>query len=203
MRWCLSAPGSAEYILPVTLSTSITPISPYSRRRSLKRYLIERVWDALVDVDRVNSEIHLEARIERGWRCTWRPWSCEPAGRDWANLDMHLETEIEWTQRCTWRPGLREFGDELEGHDRANLQAVIEHVWRYTWRLWLSEIGGVLGGGRFGGRRDGSWDSIHWLTCNCGNVESWVLRREMRNWLGAGDCRSWDDAVLGVCCTLC
>jgi len=25
----------------------------------------------------------------------------------------------------------------------------------------------------------------------------------MRNWLGPGDCRSWDDAVLGVCCTLC
>jgi len=25
----------------------------------------------------------------------------------------------------------------------------------------------------------------------------------MRDWLGAGDCRSWDDAVLGVCCTRC
>jgi len=24
----------------------------------------------------------------------------------------------------------------------------------------------------------------------------------MRNWLGAGDCRYWDDAVLGVSCTL-
>jgi len=23
----------------------------------------------------------------------------------------------------------------------------------------------------------------------------------MRNWLGAGDCQSWDDAVLDVCCT--
>jgi len=35
--------GSAEYILPVTLSTSVTPVSPYNRRRSLKMYLIERV----------------------------------------------------------------------------------------------------------------------------------------------------------------
>jgi len=34
---------SAEYILPVTLSTSITPVSPYNRRRSLKICLIERV----------------------------------------------------------------------------------------------------------------------------------------------------------------
>jgi len=34
---------SAEYILPVTLSTSVTPVSRYNRRRSLKIYLIERV----------------------------------------------------------------------------------------------------------------------------------------------------------------
>jgi len=86
--------------------------------------------------------------------------------------------------------------DALGGHDWSSLEmhseAVTERVWRCTCRLWLSEIGGVLGGSRFGGRRDGSWDSIHWLTCD-----------RMRNWLGAGDCRSWDDAVLGVCCTLC
>jgi len=25
----------------------------------------------------------------------------------------------------------------------------------------------------------------------------------MRNWLGAGDCRVWDDAVQGICCTRC
>ena len=37
---------SAEYILPVTLATSVTP-------------LIERVWDALGDGDWVNSEMHL------------------------------------------------------------------------------------------------------------------------------------------------
>jgi len=34
---------SAEYILPVTLSTSVTPVSLYNCRRSLKIYLIERV----------------------------------------------------------------------------------------------------------------------------------------------------------------
>jgi hypothetical protein len=33
---------------------------------------------------------------------------------------------------------------------------------------------GELGGGQFGGRRDGSCDSIHWLTCNCGNIDSSV-----------------------------
>jgi len=110
--------------------------------------------------------------------------------------------------RCTSRRRLNELRDALwgrnrvnsegalGGHDRSSLEmhseAVTKPVWRCTCRLWSSEIGGVLGGGQFGGRRDGSWDSIHWLTCH------W-----MRNWLGAGDCRSWDDAVLGVCCTLC
>jgi len=64
---------SAEYILPVTLSSSVTPVSPYNRCRSLKIYLIERVWDALGDWDWVNSGMHLEAMIEPVWRCNWRP----------------------------------------------------------------------------------------------------------------------------------
>jgi len=109
---------------------------------------------------------------------------------------------------CTWRRRSYELWDALGGRDQVNSEdalrgrdwsslemhseAVTERVWRCTRRLWSSEIGGVLGGSLFGGRCDGSWDSIHWLTCN------W-----MRNWLGAGDCRSWDDAVLGVCCTRC
>jgi hypothetical protein len=29
------------------------------------------------------------------------------------------------------------------------------------------------------------------------------VRREMRDWLGAGDSRSWDGAVVGVCSTRC
>jgi len=63
---------SAEYILPVTLSTSVTPVSPYNRRRSLEIYLIERVWDALGVGDWVNSEMHLEAVMEWHWKSTWR-----------------------------------------------------------------------------------------------------------------------------------
>ena len=30
-----------------------------------------------------------------------------------------------------------------------------------------------------------------------------MVCREMRDWLGAGDSQSWDDAVCGVCCTQC
>jgi hypothetical protein len=34
----------------------------------------------------LNSEMHLEAVIERVWRCTWRPRSC--------NSEMHLKAKI-------------------------------------------------------------------------------------------------------------
>jgi len=98
----------------VAQSTSVTPVSPYTRRRSLTMYLeavIERVerctWrprsselrDALRSKDRVNSEIHSEAVIERVWRCTWGPRLSELrdalGGRDRASLDINLEAEIE------------------------------------------------------------------------------------------------------------
>jgi len=214
MRWCRSTPGSAEYILPVTLSTSITTVSPYTHPRSLKMYLeaaIERVcrytwrlrsselccdepvetidrlslslrWhvafivaaipnpshvmtystkarsnklrEALGGRDRASLEMHLEARIEQVWRCTWRPWSCWLAARNHASLEIHLEAVIErvwrcsWRtrsrelRRCSWRPWLIEFGDALWGCDRASLeihlQAIIERDWRSTWRrsIW-------------------------------------------------------------------
>jgi len=134
------------------------------------------------------------------WRCTWRPQSCELrdalGGCDRWSLEMHWESVIEGVWRCTWRPWSSEFGHALGGRDRVNSEmhseVVTEQVWSCTCSLWSSDIGGVLGGGRFGGRRDGSWDSIHWLTCSL-----------MSNWPGAGDCRSWDDAVLGECCTMC
>jgi len=135
----------------ITHSTSVTPVSPYTHRRSLT--------------------IYLESVIDRVWRCTGRPrWSelrDELVGRDQSSLEMHWE-------------------------------AVTERVWRCTCRLWSSEIGGLLGGGRFGGRHDGSWYSIHWLTCNCGNVESWV--HPPRDEKLAGSRRL---SILGWCCTWC
>jgi len=66
-------------IYTVTLSTSVTPVSPYTRRRSLKMYL--------------------KAVIERVWRSAWRLRSSELrdalGDRDRASLEMHLQTEIE------------------------------------------------------------------------------------------------------------
>jgi len=51
----------------------------------------------------VNSEMHLEAVIERVSRCTWRLRSSELrdalGGRDRASLEMHLEAMIVRTCR--------------------------------------------------------------------------------------------------------
>jgi len=174
MGCCRSTPGSPEYILHIAHSTSVTPASPYTHRHSFTIYLEAEIEPVL--------EMHLEAEIEWTERCTGRPrWSefrDALGGRDRSSLEMHWEAVIDRVWRCTGRLWWSEFVHALGGRDRVNSdmhsEGVTERVWRCTCRVWSSEIGGVLGGGRFGGRRDGSWVSIHWLTCNCGNVESWV-----------------------------
>jgi len=61
----------------------------------------------LVDSDQVNSEIHLEGRIEWTQRCTGRPWLSEFGdalwGRDRASLDMHMLAMIGRDWRSTWK----------------------------------------------------------------------------------------------------
>jgi len=129
--------------------------------------------------------MYLEAVIERVEKRTWRPRLSELwdalGGQIRVNSEMHLETEIEWTQRCTGRLRLSEFGDALAGYDRAR------------WEEYLKAV-------RFGGRRDGSWDSIRWLTCNCENVESWVQQYPPRVGELAG---SGTLSILGWCCIWC
>jgi len=56
--------------------------------------------------DRASLEIHLEAVIERDWRCTWRRRSSE-------------------LRRCTSRPGLSELGHALGGRDRVNSEDLL------------------------------------------------------------------------------
>ena len=73
-------------------------------------------------------EMHLEAVIERDWRYTWRPCSCELVGRNRASLEIHLEAMIKGVWRCTWMPRLSEIGDALGGHDRARMDESLEAV---------------------------------------------------------------------------
>jgi len=197
MRWCLSTPGSPEYVLPVAQTSSVTPVSPYTHRRLLAMHLegviehvekctlrprLRELRDTLGGYDQVNAEIHSEGVIERVLGCTWRPRLSELrdalGGHDRASLEMNWEAVIELVCQCTLKPWSSEVGDAIGAWNWVNSEmhweAVIKPVGRCTCRLWFSEIGGVLGSGQFGGRRNSSWYSIHWLSCNCGNVESWV-----------------------------
>jgi len=159
IRWCLSTPGSAECILPVPLSTTVTRVCQYSCRRSLKMYweaMIKRGWrcawtlrlseliDALGGQDRASLKMHLKTKRLSELRDAL-------GGHNWVRLEMDLEAMIVWTRR----PWLSEFGDAIGGQDQVNsgmhLEAVIDHVGRYIWRPWSIKIGGLLGGGWSGG----------------------------------------------------
>jgi len=134
--------------------------------------------------------MHLEAVIERVWRCTWRPRSSWTQRCTWrpqsSDFGDGFAGRDRVTQRCTWRPWSSEFGDAQGGRDRVtsrmHLEAVIERVWRCTWRprsgwterctwrSWSSEFEDALAGhdwARSGDyleavdrRRAGCWDSI-------------------------------------------
>jgi len=125
------------------------------------------------------------------WRCTWRQWSSvfdDALGdRDHVNSEMHFGAVIEQVWRFTWRPRSSGLRDALESHVwtfwEIHLEAMIEQDFRSTWRrlmwklmtwrrsIWRQSIwSSESGGGRSGGMCDGSWDSIHWLTCDCGSV---------------------------------
>jgi len=126
--------------------------------------------------------------------CTWRPWLSEHRGSNRARLEMHLDAVTEWVWRYAHG-----------GHESANLEAVIERVCYCPWRPRSSTIGGVLGGGHSGsgkseGRRHWSWDSIHRLPHNCGNVENWVQHSLPRDERLAGSRRQ---LILGWCSTRC
>ena len=132
-----------------------------------------------------------------------------------SNIEMYLEAVIKRVWRCTWR----RCWSELEGHDWASLEmhfdVMINGDWGSTWRWSIWD-------GRSGGRLDGSWDSIHWLTRNRGNVESWVQQSPPRDERLPGSRRQsilgrscthgicctryilyLEYTVLGVCCTQC
>jgi len=85
------------------------------RLRCTWRRRLSELRDSLGDWDWVNSEMHLEEGIKRVWRCAWRPWSCELAGRNRASLKIYLEAVMEPVWRYTWRLWSSEIGRLLGG----------------------------------------------------------------------------------------
>jgi len=51
--------------------------------------------DTLRGRDGVDLKMHCEIVIERGLRCTWRPWSGKLRGRNCGSLEIQLEAVIE------------------------------------------------------------------------------------------------------------
>jgi len=168
--------------------------------------------------------MHLEAVIERVWRCTRRPWSSEFGDalrcRDRESLDMHLEAAIKRVWRCTWRPRSSEFGIRDQATLEMHMEVAIDQVWRCTWRPWSREFGDALwghdrarleeylgdsqsGGCKFGRevpRERRFYSLVNSSLCECRELsKTWSAERW--DWLGAGDSGSWDDAVRSVCST--
>ena len=124
-------------LLPVTLSTSVTPVFPYTRCFSVNMYLqsvIERVWrctwslwlsefgDALGGRDHAN----LQAVMGAGWRYTWTLWLSEFGGHHSASLEIHLEAVIKWVWEWTRWPWLGELGGRNRAYFDIHFQAMIE-----------------------------------------------------------------------------
>jgi hypothetical protein len=204
MRWWLSTPGSTEYILHVTLSTSYTPASPHSCRGTLKIYLEDvnkRVWRCtwrrslctLQSCNRVGLMIHLEAVIKRMWRYPWRPWSSDfrdtLGGCCQAGLEMHLKTGVMRVSRYTSKPWSREFADALGGHNRPKLEEYMEPLNLEAVVQWCGATGTET---LFIG---------YLVIVGMLRIEYNMVCKDIRDWLGAGDCRSCDNAVYGVCST--
>jgi hypothetical protein len=161
----------------------------------------------------------------RDWRNSCRLWSSEfedvLGGCDCASLEINLEAVMVPVWRCTWRPSWYKLGWRIRGRLEIRLEAVIEWDQRCAWRTWVCKNGAVFWGGNCGacrsvGRRAGSCDFIHWLTCNCENIQSWVQHDLQRDERLAGSRRQlsmgWRSmrcmpysvyAVLSVCCTRC
>jgi len=89
--------------------------------------------------------MHLEAGIERVWRCTWTPWLCELGGRNRASLDIHLEAVIERDWTSTWRRSM----DGAPGAETVFHQLVNSQPWGCdNVTLPLSSHGELADGGR-------------------------------------------------------
>jgi len=157
--------------------------------------------DVLRGRDKACFEIHLYNTIEWTQRCTWRPG---PSKFGDALGDWVIEWTQRYTWRPYSRDSGDTLGGQDQVNSEMHFEAVIARVGGYNGRPWLRKIGGVLGdgwsgsdssdsgqsggsqsggsesegtesgGGRSGGMCDGSWDSIHLLTCNWGNVDNWV-----------------------------
>jgi len=180
----------------------------------------ERVWkcnwrlglsesrDELRSCDWARVEMQLAAGTEGDWRLNLRLWLSQLGdalgGRDGGSLETNFEAAIERVWRSNLRARLSELRDQLGGRDHASLdmhlEAGIECTQTCTPTLRGNEFGDALPVSQFGRRRNGTWDSLNWLTCNSENVESWVQQHPLRDGKLSGRVRL---SISGWCWTRC
>jgi len=169
--------------------------------------------------DEVRMAMDLETIIMWSWRAQLCDFGNTLRGCNRLSLEMHLEAITDWVRRCTWGPWLCELGGHVYARWEIHLEALNEWIWRCTQNQWSSKIVAVLecgqsGGSRSGGRHNGSWNSIHWLTGSCGNAEKSAQHGLPRDEILAGSGRQsilqWSSmpcmqyaayAILSVCGT--
>jgi hypothetical protein len=140
----------------------------------------------------VTIEMHLDSVINWVGRATWRLWSCELGGRNWASLEMHLghdqaqlEKDLESVDGM-WA-GCEDLIHQLVTVTRNSVNVM---RWLYLWALieiWLVAVDPVR-------RHAGSWSHIQGWTRNAETDSKpdnlgWILLSV--------------DAVFGVCCIWC
>jgi len=151
-----------------------------------------KLRDQLGVCDWGGVEMHLEADIEWNQRWTWQLCLSESGdalgGRNQANSEMHLDAVIQCIGKYTWTPWLMNIGGVLGGGwsggnwsgDNWSGGNRFEGNCSAGGQPERSQSGAREFGyseswpGRSGGMCDGSWDSIYWLTRDCGNVQNWA-----------------------------
>ena len=141
--------------------------------RSTRKYQLSYGMAACGGCGFDNFELNLELVIALVWRWTWRLTSSELraalVGCDQASLELHLKTVIVQICRWCWN----KFGNLLGSQNLVNWDIPLDamRTWfsRCAWRHLSIEIEAVHEDGpsgwcSMGGRSNGSWDSIDWLT---------------------------------------
>jgi hypothetical protein len=58
---------------------------------------------ALIGLDRVSREMHMEPEIGQVWSCTQRPLSIEVGHAHGGRNHVNMEATIKWDWRYIWR----------------------------------------------------------------------------------------------------
>jgi len=141
---------------------------------------------------------------------TWRPEFARFGDilglRDHVNLEIHSEAVTKQVWRYNWIPRYTDFGDALGVHDRLKLKEYFkaDDLDADDLEAVDLEVVNLEAVDREGGVTAAVTLYIGYrIIGGIYRIEYNKVHQAIRDWQGAGDSQSWDDAVLGVCSTWC